>query len=367
MLLRFRWTGVGCLSVILWLPAVAIAMALAGDGDTAPGVAIVVGFLAGGAVNWLLGSWLNSTRTAERRVKTERHTFGTIANQYPMEHATVGYLVLALVFGASIVGRLTSPVLGWATFLGLLALTPVALGLFRSKRREGQHLAATADRAQLAQAQGWHYETKASNLAQRWKELVGWRAYSIIPFGVVGGELYGLPFTVFDAETDLDGQTRDLPCTIWAVHLPVAYPRLSTGLRAGTAAPGGSLLGPDAARLFDDAFSGRMPGAGMPPPPPLTPDDLEAHADIPGFAELLLTPEVRAATVHQGLVGWRIEGRDLVLVGPRRPTPTPAREVFDTTDRLVRLAYLFPPDAAQRYGSPPTTDVPFPLTSSERS
>jgi hypothetical protein len=177
---------------VTWCPS-----CLAPDGGSTPGIALVLGFVGAAAVTWLLGSWLNSG------AMFSRHTFGP--NFAPMEYTAVGHLFFGLVIASSVVGRATSPVLGWVIFVGVLVGGGLSAGSYLEGRRRRRHLAAITDRSGLAQRQGWRYEELAPELLQRWKSLVGWRASSMPALGVVRGELDGLPFTVFDAETDLNG------------------------------------------------------------------------------------------------------------------------------------------------------------------
>jgi hypothetical protein len=358
-LLRIRWTGLGCLSpIVLGVFAVAAVVTyavVAERGGFAPGIAAALVLLASGVVNWLLGRALNSRRTPEGREWHDTHT----VNDQPMQDWTVPPVLVALVVGsvalAYEVWRSTSPFLGVVAFLVVIVGLMVAYGGYRTRRR----LAGVADeREKLARAQGWHYQAKASGLAERWQDLIGWRAYSIAPYGVVSGELQGLPFTVFDSETGLDGRT-EVPSTTWVVHLPVAYPRLVVPVLQRSLA---EQMGPDPARTFSDFVSGRA-GLG----PDLTADDLRAESENTGFAELLLTPQVRQATINYGLMGWRIEGRDLIFVSAERSTPPTPDEIVERAERLVSLARLFPAEVAQRYGAEPTTDIPLPTSSSERS
>ncbi len=356
LLFRIRWTGVGCRGPVLWLPALGIAFALAGEGGSAPGIAITLGFIGAAVVVWLLGSWLNS------RSPVPRHTVGTTSGTAPMEYSAVPYLVFALVFAASVIGRETSPVLGWAIFVGVLVGAIVVAVGYRNGRRSRQHLAAVADRAEFARHRVWRYEAKAAELPQRWKSLIGWRVYSIAPFGVVGGELDGLPFTAFDSETDLAGHTQEAPCTIWAVHLPSAYPRIATTVRLSPQV----INSPSLTGLRLDDIAAVMVGAAdldevLAEPLPLRPDDVEATTDVPGFAQAVLTPAVRHATLEFRLIGWRIEGRDLLFTSGRRVTPRSANEILDTAQRLVYLARLFPAELAARYGTQPTTGIPLPM------
>ena len=92
----------------------------------------------------------------------------------------------------------------------------------------------------------------------------------------------------------------------------------------------------------------------------VTADDLEPECEFAGLVQALFTPEVRAATEANGLIGWRIEGRDLIFTSYTRPAPASPDEIVAGTECLVALARLFPAEAAKLYGTPPTTDIPLP-------
>ncbi len=300
---------------------------------------IVCVIVLGAGVNWALGAWLNRPRTPGGPRLLD-HTL----MDSPMEYASVGFLVIALIIAATIVGRLTSPILGWITFAGVIVGSFLGLSSWRERR----HRRATREREALARQRGWHYAPRAGDLPRRWKDLVGWKVNAIVPFGVVAGDVRGLPFTVFDSMYDLDGQAGDRPCTTYALHLPVAYPRIGVFLQAPM--PTTEFPWPDGSPSSLADF-GRSMAAGPP--------ELRVRCDIPGFGAAMVSDEVRAATLASGLVSWRIEGRDLLFTTPPRQPPTPPGEIVATLDHLAALAHRFPPAAARDYSAPPTTDIPF--------
>jgi hypothetical protein len=342
VIFRLRWTGLGWTSplllVVTLFAAGGAAAAMRSNGDAAGGLAIVAVLVAGAAVNWALGTRLNRRQTADGWVKTFHHT----CMDTPMENTSLGFLVLALIILALVIGRSTSPVLGWVAFAGVL----VGAWLLASGRRKQRFLRQVADREEYAGQRGWRYTPQARSIGDRWKDVLGWRAASIGGFGVLSGELSGLPFTVFDTMTGLDLRTSDVPRTIWVVHLPVALPRLVVK-RPYTA------VGELARELFADAL-----GESFSERAPLRPEDVQADCDVPGFAEALLTPEVRSATAASELAGWEIAGRDLVFASLENEVATPPTEIDDVLHRLVALAHTFSPEMVAHYSVPPTTDVP---------
>jgi hypothetical protein len=217
-------------------------------------------------------------------------------------------------------------------------------------RNERRFRRRTTDRAAFAHERGWRHAARASGLGERWTEVLGRRAGSIGPFGVISGELDGLPFTVFDAMTGLDLAPVDVPRTTWMVHLPVAYPRLVVPRPP-------AVLRDVVGGIFGEAFL-EASSVDFGAPGPLRPEDLHAETDRPGFAEALLTAEVRSATAAWGLAGWEIAGRDLVFTSLGNGSTTPPAQIDAVLRRLVALARLFPSELAQHYGAPPSTDVP---------
>ena len=51
--------------------------------------------------------------------------------------------------------------------------------------------------------------------------------------------------------------------------------------------------------------------------------------------------------------------RALNLTGPAAGAPRPAAEILRYVEGMVELASSFPAGLAERYGSPPTQDIPF--------
>lgn len=344
VIFRLRWTGLGLLSLVLLVATSVAAGAAAGavgsDGDAAGGLAIVAVLLAGAVVNWGLGWQLNRRPTADGRVPVGLHTI----MDTPMENASVVFVVFAAIFFASVVGRVTSPVLGWVVFVGVL----LGVWIFVGGAPERRSRRKVADREEFAHQRRWRYAARDAGLFARWKDVMGWRATTQRAFGVVSGELDGIPFTVFDAMIGLDGRLVEWPRTTWAVHLPVAFPRLVVARRFTSG------VGEVAHRLLSD-----MAGEPVADDPSFVrPEDVRAECEQPGFADALLTPEVRSATSAWGLAGWELAGRDLVFTSLENGETTPPAEIDAVLGRLVALARLFPPELAQRYGTPPSTEVP---------
>ncbi|MDD9369290.1 MAG: hypothetical protein PV358_04185 [Acidimicrobiales bacterium] len=342
MIFRLRWTGLGWISpvllVVTLIAGAGAAAAIGSHGDAAAALAVAAVLVAGAAVTWALGRQLNREQTADGWVRTFQHT----CMDTPMEHTSLGFVVFALIILATVIGRATSPLLGWLTFAAVL----VGAWVLVSGRRKARFLRLVADREEYADQRGWRYTPLARTIGERWKEVLGWRAASIGGFGVVSGELNGLPFTVFDSMTGLDLRTSDVPRTIWAVHLPVALPRLVVK-RPYTA------VGELARELFADAL-----GESLSERAPLRPEDVQADCDVPGFAEALLTPEVRSATAASELAGWEIAGRDLVFTSLETGVTMSPTQIDAVLHRLVALAHTFSPEVVGRYSVPPSTDVP---------
>jgi hypothetical protein len=242
-----------------------------------------------------------------------------------------------------------------------------------------QHLGTVADRRALARERGWRYTDMVPGLALRWQRLYGRTAVrSMATFGVLTGDEYFMPFTAFDSVARAsayspvifdgpEGASR-LPrapgrpkgprvrFTFWVAHLPVAYPSTVVTLnpeylRAKADAAAKFVAGydprrPETLRVRGDAFR------------PVTGADLVARSHNPEFGDALLTPEVRTATIEDKarLVGWRIEGCDLI-VRARVSSPLSAAEVAAGVGQVTALARLLP-NLAAVYGSEPTTDMP---------
>jgi len=269
-------------------------------------------------LHWLLGLALNFEWTPSGRGWHDQHTYFDM----PVQYGFVPQLVFALILGSIALGRLSSQLYGWLLFGGVPVVALVGyfvamLGYFGIRLR--RQLRSVADRKEFAAGRGWLYERMSSDLGLRWQDLFGKKAADTMrPFGVLADEVEGLPFTAFDSEPG-GPETRR---TYWAIHLPVAYPRVQV----------------HASRQN-------------------WPDDLRAETANTAFGLALLTPQVRSATVALGLVGWRIEGRDLIL--ERQPDkPYTANEVAQVAVRLAELTSQLPTDLASRFGAPPSTDIP---------
>jgi hypothetical protein len=337
----FRFTGLGWLGLVLpvltFVAGLAVAIPVGGDIDTS-GLVMVVAFLLGAAAHRLVARRLNSTGTGEDRRWHDRHTL----NELPIQNLVGLYLVVALILISTLVGGLTSPVVAWAVFLGALVLALVVWMRHRSLRRQR----SVADRQELARVRGWRYKKTDPGLPRRWKALYGQGTYQMAPFGVLGGELDGFPFTVFDS-------AKGPRTTTWVLHLPVAYPRLALGEPSWVTEDRGAMVIDGAsARDVDRVIAQRRAG--------LTGEDLQPDTADDSFGRALLTPHVRHATLAYQLVGWQIEDRDLILA-VRREIPHSAGEVVQVAERLVALANLFPTEVAHSHGRRPDFDVPLPV------
>jgi hypothetical protein len=262
----------------------------------------------------------------------------------PMQRAAGVHVAFAVISVAFVIGGTTTPILGWAFAL----LVPVVAWVVHAARADRRRVRPLADRRTLAEARGWRYKNSDAALATRWRKRDRARApYASLPFGIVAGTVNQLPFTAFDTEGDSGRHTN------WAVHLPVSFPRIVVW---GPAPPPGpsSFDG-----LADQFFGGAQGGAAMRDMFAQMAQRPEVDADDPEFAAALATPEIRQATAALDLRGWLIDGRDMILSRNYSPTaPCPATELAAVADRLASLFYRFPLDAAQRWGSTPTTDVP---------
>ncbi|HEU4426726.1 MAG TPA: hypothetical protein VFR67_29685 [Pilimelia sp.] len=351
----WRWTGAGWLSPVFIIASFLIGAFVGNsvgagfEGKATTSALVVSGVVAALApVHWWIGRALNSRKEPDGRYWHDEHTFLGV----PVQRVAFGQVVLALALGSFAVGRATSAWVGWAMFVAVLIAVPVARGRSRWRRR----MRDVADRVRLAQARGWRYRARYASLAMRWKAGYGRKVYAMSPFGVIGGELNGLPFTAFD--TEVPGSPQELR-TILAVHLPVSYPRFRVAVAE---LPKRGEFDP---KSLDELMRGvptadhrehlgMMFGARL----SVRPEDLRPQSDNTAFGTELLSPAVRELTVRHNLGGWHIEGRDLLLWLPGRESPTPATELLHHVERLVELAHGFPVGLEQRYGTPPTTDVP---------
>lgn len=355
-----RFTGLGWISPIMFI-LVLVGGGLAGVALAPYGVpvgaSVAIAMVVGGTAFGSIARALNSTRTADGRTWHDTHTyFGA-----PI-HKGVGMYWLSAMIAVSIVaGNHTAAWVGWVVFGAALVGALIAYSSYRSRRG----LSGVTDRKELAQRRDWFYKDTEMLLPRRWKKVYGGRVVNEIrPFGIVAGELDSIPFTAFDAETGApeDRQRQ----TTWVVHLPVAYPRLV--MRGGTPQTAEKTRRgekPEFSETFDTLFG----ETGTEPPAPQPDAASRAAREAPGgrprpdadddFGQAVLTPRVREATVHHGLLDWEIADRDLIFRSTSSETSLPADEVARVAERLVELARLFPADLAERYGTEPTTDIPF--------
>ena len=344
-----RFTGAGCLAPLIAIGCVFLGVAVAGNlfpdafPSPAAGVVIAAVLLVTAPVHWWIGRALNSTVTPQGRVWHDSHTyFGA-----PIQKGVGVNIAFALIAVSIAAGAATSPIVGWAVLVG----TPIVAWLVWASRADGARLRTIEDRKPLAAERGWRYKNSDARLATRWKARERGRLpYTAHPFGIVAGELNGLPFTAFESEATDWGRY-----TTWAVHLPLAYPKIVVRGPSAPPSPG------FAATL--DTFFGSAGGPGGPSSPGVA-DLLAGMAAQPevegdaGFAAALATPEMRQATQDWGLQGWLLDGRDLILYRRYHPTPCAAGELVAIAERLTALAHRFPPGVAERYGITPTTDIP---------
>ncbi|HLZ81733.1 MAG TPA: hypothetical protein VKP04_08885 [Ktedonobacteraceae bacterium] len=354
-MIYLRWTGLGWLTPLLVLGSffggIYGGILLTGKSNILAALFVGMGLMALlSPLHWLLGLALNSEMKLSGRVWHNRHTsFGN-----PIQYGFVTQLLIALTVESFMLGNLTSPLYGWLLFGGSLVL-----GLIFAIKMDWQRLlSSVTDRKVFAAERGWVYKAKYSQLGKRWENLFGKKETIMMnPFGVLAGEVEGLPFTAFDSQPGKPKTRR----TYWAIHLPVAYPRIQVvetlagedlkNLNAAFEAffaPGGPRADPQVGKILHD-FSKKKP--------PPTPDNLGAQTRNTAFGQALLTLPVRSATVEFGLVGWRIEGRDLIFER-KCSRPFTANEVVQTAVHLAKLARTFPADLADRFGTPPSTDIP---------
>lgn len=226
--------------------------------------------------------------------------FGWLARQ------AIGQLGVALLLFCFYVGKHFS----WWHALGMLVALALVVGIpyliLQSWFEQRARLKVEyGGRRRLAQANGWSYTDLDRFATGRWTESLGpAESKRIVPLGVVSGELDGLPFVFFDTPTTNPG----VKSTGFVVFLPTAYPTATLS--------GGS-------------------------------------ATTPGFADALLTPDVRRLT--QQLSPVHVDGRDVFHLGRHRHDLT---GIVETLRTLVAVAQAFPPHLAQQYGRAPETTVP---------
>jgi hypothetical protein len=371
------WTGRGWLAFMLFM---ALALACLGVATTQRGEAIALTFAAlytavGVPVHWFVGTRINSERTPEGRRPLDVHTF----NGLPMQHWVFWYpLCSAIVIGLVLAANDEA---GWSRTVFIAAVVGVVVYLVVLRRgaarsrppgsEEGDLLFPGADaavprtRRELAAERGWRFEHLARDLPDRWRERYATTA--LLPQDVLAGEVDGLPFTIFDTPVRAGSTTDRLESyrTVVMVHLPVALPDVQLRPR----------LLPEAEQLLDDPEDPYVI-ADLPPwhcdllprarglsavEAGETDPEMVAESDLPGFADALVTPEVRAQTVRHRLPGWRIHGRDLVfagLPGRKRDAAYSPGQALAVVTGLVAVARALPSGVVREYGAAPTGELP---------
>ena len=362
------WTGRGWVGALLWfsLPAFALwlAFSVAGDTTAAWVVFAVVNVVVGVPVHVLVGRRLNTTQTPQG---PQRHADHSLMH-LPVQRAGWFYVVLSLIaLGAALHSSghtgLVWP-LGIAGFIGLCvyygwASREYRAAAFDTSSPDGALIAARAAHAHAAPQPGGGPTKRERSANPEYREELAqrWAAYGeevglLTPAGLGTGTVNGLPFTVFDTMIK-EGGWRDQYAsmrTVCAVQLPVALPDVR--------------LRP---RLLDEAQLGELPAVALEPPwncdlligvraiavlesgADPTPE-LTAEADVPGFAEALVTPSVVAASVRHGLIRWRVHGRDLIYVSfPGPGFRLTAVEAMAVVTGLAEIAHAFQPQTLQRY------------------
>jgi hypothetical protein len=329
-----RFSGLGCLVPVLVLATLVagiyLAGALAPEGFPGPtaGLIIAAVVLAGAPLQILLGGALNRRRRADGGADwVNAHTYMGV----PVQRAGGVHVAFALLILAIVVGAQAGPWVGVAAFVGILVLAAVVVGQVRARsRRRG-----VAGRREWAEGRGWRYDDIATGeLTAGWSPRLREQVKGLAVFGVVRGELDGVPFTAFDTEErDADHGVRHVTRSV--VHLPVALPGAWL-----------SVWDTAVARRFRITAPEEVPGRVV---------TIESHD--PAFAEALSTHEVRLASVRYGVHNWAIDGRDLIW-SRRVEAPPAGEELLDGVGRLVALARLFPSEVFRRFDRAPAAQPP---------
>jgi hypothetical protein len=357
----FSFTGAGWITGLLAIFStflgLGVGFALSGGellGPTEHDVAVTalamsVTFVGAGLLNGAIGRPLNTTTVDGKRMPSDRHTF----NGIPMQYCGVIFYTLA---GLAVVVAIWVAANPWVAVASAIVLV---IGLFvRAYRRDNAKRATGLDdRPGLAAERGWRYVAQDYDFAKRMVTAHGRAARSNIPFGIMAGEIDGVPFTAFDTRfgfpTGHGNITEPHRRTTWLVHLPVNLP--AAWVLVGAQSDGSPRLALTLPKVPGVTF-------WLDVDLPFTRDRLAvADCEDEAFAGALLTPRVAEVTELYQLDKWQLAGRDLVYSVDRddEDGPLPAADVAATADRLVVLATAVTDDLADRFGSPPDTDVPF--------
>jgi hypothetical protein len=310
------WTGAGALSLLLAFAAPLLGWLVGWPPDPVVALLRLAALLVlTGAGAFAVGVRLNSTAGPRGRTWTARHTFGGV----PMQRAALTMhagLVLLTLAGA--VGLATGSI---AAFVGGLAVAlALAIAVPALVRARGQ--TATTERRAVLAERGWQVWEADRDLPRRWEVQRFWRegrsrgapAHGLPPYrgpayGVVGGESAGLPFTAFDALVLGPTALTSRPVTTWVVHLPVVLPTTIADTPDS---------GPTRIRSRSPVLVRELIGAGL----------------------------VDALTAA-GFRRWRIEGWDLVCVGPGGAAPD---ELAATAEALTAAAAAVPGPVLRLHG-----------------
>jgi hypothetical protein len=317
---RLTWTGAGGLALLLALVAPLVGWLVGWPADPAAALLELAALLVltgGGA--FALGVRLNSTVGPRGRVWTERHTLGGVPMQRAALTVHAGLVLLALVGALGVAtGSVAAFVGGLAAALALAVAVPA---LVRARRQT-----ATTDRRAALVERGWRGWEADRDLPRRWEVQRFWRegrhregpAHDRSPYrgpayGVVGGESAGLPFTVFDALVLSPGALASRAVTTWVVHLPVVLPTTTADT-------------PDSDPDSDAA---------------------QIRSDSPALVRELAAAGLVDALAAAGFRRWRIEGWDLVCVGPAAAAPD---DLAATAEALTTAVAAVPEPVLRMHG-----------------
>jgi hypothetical protein len=233
--------------------------------------------------------------------------------------ALVGALAVATGSVAAFVGGLAAA----------LALAVAVPALVRARRQT-----ATTDRRAALVERGWRVWEADRELPRRWEVQRFWRegrhregsAHDRSPYrgpayGVVGGESAGLPFTVFDALVLSPGGLASRAVTTWVVHLPVVLPTTTADTPDGDS-DGDPDSDPDS-------------------------DPAQIRSDSPALVRELAAAGLVDALAAAGFRRWRIEGWDLVCVGPAAAA---SDELAATAEALTTAVAAVPEPVLRMHG-----------------
>jgi hypothetical protein len=356
----FSYTGMGWITGVLTvfgtLAGLAAGVAVA-EGDlldlgqrdvSTVALVMAAGFVLIGLLNGVIGRPLNSEVVDGRRVWTDQHTY----NGIPMQYMGRVFYTLAAV---AVIVTVWAETNAWVGVLSGVALV-VALIVRKSRTEGAQRAKGLEGRPELAAERGWRYVAEDLGLAKRMVAAHGKAARHNLPFGIVAGEIDGVPFTAFDTRFGFPTGHGNItePCrrTTWLVHLPVELPAawVIAGAPAGEQRVALTLPTVPGTTFWLDVEL------------PFTRDRLGVvDCEDEAFAAALLTERVAAVTELYQFDTWQLAGRDLVRSVDRddEDGPLPPAELAATADRLVALAKAVTADHAERFGTPPQAGIPY--------